>query len=179
MLEFDTGVDSPILLIMRIHLRVAPESKIPWFAPTLHNKEWMVYCQVWHGIFKNIPILVRVNDNGAYGHISLHNRSLPWHVRSYGWRYPSFIKEECSMQERLVLPCEVSRKDIVHILYRSYSKDGHASHFSTYVWSFPLVGIVQEVGHGNWYQSWGLDFVYYPIPRDLSAVCGEWILCQT
>jgi len=56
-LEFDCGVVWESLTIMRIHPRVAPESKILWSKGTLHNIGSMNLCHACHGRFEAIPIL--------------------------------------------------------------------------------------------------------------------------
>jgi len=175
----DTRVASGSLPIARNHLWVPPESTIQSIPATLHNTESMDHHQVGDGSCEAIPILDPVDVKMTYCHIASWYHSPESHVQSYRWSYASFSKEADSIQGRFVLQCEVSTTEAVQILCWNYSNDGCASHFSTYPWSFPQAAIVQEVGQWNGYQSCGRDFVCYPIPRGISEVCGEWILCET
>jgi len=54
--------------IMKIHLRVAKQSKIHRLPVTLHYRELMHNCQVRDGSFKAIPRLDSVNGETPYGH---------------------------------------------------------------------------------------------------------------
>jgi len=60
-LELVNGVAWASLPIVRIHLRVAPESKICWLPATLHNTRLMDHLLAGHGHFKAGPILNLLN----------------------------------------------------------------------------------------------------------------------
>jgi len=83
------------------------------------------------------------------------------------------------MERRVVLRREVSSAETVLILCWSESNYGYASDIWKYPRWFPEVAIVSELRQGNRYQSWWRDILYYPKPRGLTKVCGEWIMCQT
>jgi len=140
--KYNTGVAWVSLLITRIHLWVAPESKIQWLPATLHNKGWIDHHQVGDQSFEAIPILDPVDVEGAYGHIASLYHSLQWHVQSHGWHYASFSYKEHSMEGRLVLRREVSATEAVQIFCWSDSNNRYSSHFSKYSRSFLLVAIV-------------------------------------
>jgi len=88
-LEQITGVAWVRLLIIGIHTRVAPISKIQWLPATLYSIKWMDHCEVYHGSIEAIPILDPVDVKEAYSHIASPYHSLEWHVQSYGWHYAS------------------------------------------------------------------------------------------
>jgi len=178
-LELYTGVGWVRLPITGMHTRVASKTSIQWMPATLHNSGWMDDCQVCHWSIEAISILDPLDVEEAYSHIASLHHSVQWHVRSHGWRDVSFGQGNDSTERRLVLRCEVSSTEAFQILRWSDFNDGHASHFRTHPWSFPEVAIVQKVWQGNGYSSWGRDILPYTIPRDLSEVCEEWILCQT
>jgi len=179
MLELDTGVARAGLPIMGIHMRVASKSKIQWIPATLHNSGRMDHCKVYHGSVEGISVLDPVDVEEAYSHIPSRHHSIQQHVWSHGRFNASFGPEEDSVERRLFLRHEVSSTEAVQILCWSASFHGYVSHFGTYPRSFSEVAIVQKVGQGNGYLSWGCNILYYPIPRGLSEVWGEWILCQT
>jgi len=89
-LELDTGIAWASLLNTRIHLRMAPKSKIQWFRATLHNPGWMDHCQVHRGSFEAIPILDLLDVEEADSHIASRYQSVQSHVWSHGWSYASF-----------------------------------------------------------------------------------------
>jgi len=93
--------------------------------------------------------------------------------------YTSCREEENSMQGTLILSCEGCTSEAVQIWCWNNSNDRYTSHFSTYPWCFPEHVIDQEVGWGNGYLCWGWDFLFCPIRRGVSEICGESILCQT
>jgi len=154
------------------------KAQIQQLPATLHNLGWMDHCEVCHGSVEAIPILDPVDVEEAYSYIASCYHSVKWYVWSQGWRDSIFGQEEVSMGKWLVLCREVSSTVAVQILHWSDSIDGHASHFCTYPGSFPEDAIVQNVGQKNGSHSWKRDIIYYPIPRGLSEVCGEWILCE-
>jgi len=81
--EFDPAVARASLPIMRIHMRVADESNLQWWAATLHNRGWIDHHQVHHGSCKAIPILDPINVDDAYGYSLSCCHCLQWHIWSY------------------------------------------------------------------------------------------------
>jgi len=104
---FDSGVASASLQITRNYPQVAQRSKLQWIPATLHNTGWMHHQQVIHIGFKAILILDSVVVKKTYGYSALHHHGLQWHVRPYGWRFPSFSWEVGSMKAWLILRSEV------------------------------------------------------------------------
>jgi len=178
-LELDTGVAWASLPITRILPLLALQSMIQWFPATRHNTQWMCHCQGRHGSFEGTPQLDPVVVEEAFSHLALHYHRVQSHGRSHGWHYVNFGSEEDSIEGILVLRCDISWTTGVKILCCSDTIEGYASYYSTYPRSHREVTIVQNVGHGSGYSSWGRDILYYQIPRGDPEVCGEWILCQT
>jgi len=172
-----TGAARVRLQCMAMHTQVAPKSNIQWLLSPFHDSRWMDHCEVCQGSIEAISILNSAHSKDAYSHNASHHRSIQWHVRSHGWCDASLGQEEDSMEGRLVLRCEVSSTEDVQIVRWSDSNNGRSSHVCTYPRSFLEVAIIWKVGQGNRYQSWGRDLPYYPIPRGLSEVPGETILC--
>jgi len=139
----------------------------------------MDHHQVCHGSFEAIPILDPVDLEKVYSYSASCHHCLQWHVQSHGWRYSSFRSEEDTMEGRFIRRHKGCPPEPVHILCWSHSNHQSAAHIGAYPWSFPEVAIIQEVGYGNGYESWGRDVSYYPIPGRIFEVCGEWILHQT
>ena len=142
MLEAYTGVVQVRLPITGIHRRVASKPIIHGILAKIHNSGWMDDCQVCHGSIEAISIFDPLDVEEAYSQIALHYHSVQWHVWSYGWRDAIFGQEEDSIEERLVLCCEVSSTETFQILHWCNSNDGHASHFHKHPWSFLDVAIV-------------------------------------
>jgi len=73
--EFETGVVWACLMIGRIHLQVASESKIQQLPATPHNTEWMDHHQVYHGSFKaNLTPWMERAHTGTLDHaITVYN----------------------------------------------------------------------------------------------------------
>jgi len=178
-LELYTGIARVRLSCTEIHTRVASRPKLQWIPATIHNSGWMDDCQVSHGSIEAISILDPPDVKEAYSRIASRYHSVQWHVRSHGWSDAAFGQEEDSMEGTLVLHSEVRSTEAFQILHSGDSNDWHASHFRTHARSFPEVAIMWKVEHGNGYQSWGWDILHYTIPRGLSEVCAEWMLCQT
>jgi len=153
MLEHDSGVTQPGILITGIQARVASKSKIQCMLATLRNSGRMDHCEVCNGCVEAIPILDPVDVEEAYSHIASLDHSIKRHVRSHGQRNANFGKDENWVEGKLVICRQVSSTEAVQILSWCHSIDAYACHFSTYLWSFPEVAIVQEVAHGNGYKS--------------------------
>ena len=178
-LELNTGIARVRLLIRGIHTRVAPESRIHWLPATFHNSKWMDQCEVCDGSIETISISDPVDIVEAYSHIPSCYHCVQWHVRLYGRCDVSISLEEDPIEGGLVLHCEVSSTEAVQILRWSDSNDRLGSDFCTYPESLLEVAIVLKVGQGNGYSSRGREILYEPIPRGLSELCEESILCQT
>jgi hypothetical protein len=67
----------------------------------------------------------------AYSHIASRYHSVQRHVRSHGWRNTDFGQEDDSLEERLVLRCEVSSAEAFLILLGHDTKDGRAPDLRT------------------------------------------------
>jgi len=160
MVELNTGVARACLSITGSHTRVAPKSKIHWLPATFHNSRRVDHCEVCHGSNEAISISDPVDVKEAYSHIASCYHSVQRHVRSHGWRDASFAQEDDSMEGRLVLRCQVSLTEVVKIQSWSDSNNGLATHFCTCPQSFSEVAIIETVGQGNWYWSWGRVILY-------------------
>jgi len=141
-LELHTGVARARLPFIGIHMWVALNSKIQWIPATLHNSGWMDDCLVCRWSIEAISILDPMDVAEAYSHIESRYHRVQWHVRSHGWPDASFAQEKDSIEQRLVLRCEVTSTEDVQILRWSDSDNRHASHFYTYSLFFPEVAII-------------------------------------
>jgi len=140
--EFNSGDAWVSLPITRIHLWVAQDSKIQLLPATLHRTWWMDHHQAWHGNFEEILILDPVDIEMAYGYSASHCHYLQWHVRSYGWRYLSFIWDEDWIEGRLVLRRSVCATEPVQLLCWSHFNACYVTHLCTHPWSMPKVAII-------------------------------------
>ena len=89
-LELNTRVAQAQLLIIGIHMPVAPKSKTHWLPATLHNSTWNDDCEVCHGSIKAISILDPVDVKDAYSRCASCYHSVQWHNQSSGWCDASF-----------------------------------------------------------------------------------------
>jgi hypothetical protein len=149
--QFDTGVVSRSLQIIRIHPGVAQEYKIPRLLATLHNTRWTDHCEVHHRGFKAIPKLDPVPVGKQYCYTVSHHHCLHWHSWSSRWHYASGIETEDSMEGRPIFCCESFMTEAVQILCWGHSNNRSASHFHRYTSFFQAVAIMLEVGGGNGY----------------------------
>jgi hypothetical protein len=101
------------LLITRIHMRVALESKTQWLLATLHNKGSMDYCLVHRWSVMPILVLDTVNVDMEYDYSTSCYYCIQRHVPSYRWCYASFSSEEDWMEGRLILHREVCIAEVV------------------------------------------------------------------
>jgi hypothetical protein len=139
----------------------------------------MDHYQVLDGRFQAIPIVVPVNGQETYRYIGSRYHILQGQVQSPGWRYASIGEEEDTMDWRLGLHSQVCMIQAVQIMCWTDTLDRYVTDLWSYPQSYPEVVIVLTVGEINGYLSWGGHILYYPIPEDVSEVCGKWILCQT
>jgi hypothetical protein len=82
--QFDWGDASAGLLITIIQPQLAQESNIQWLLDTLHNTQWMDYCQLSRGSVNAIPAPDVVDVEKAYGYCASCEHCIQWQPKSYG-----------------------------------------------------------------------------------------------
>jgi len=91
------------LLIIRIHLQVAEESKIVKIPAAPHDTGRMDHWEVHHGSCHSILIMGPVDVESAYSYSALRYHCIKWCIQAYGRHYASFRRDDDSMEGRLNL----------------------------------------------------------------------------